>query len=110
MVVATQNPVEHHGTYPLPESQLDRFLMRLNIGYPDRASERAILRLGQSVGAARTEAGAERGRSCSMRSTPVEAVSVDESLVSYMLRNRPRPRATTNRLRSASAPRGAQAL
>src|SRR5579863_7940701 len=35
MVVATQNPVEHHGTYPLPESQLDRFLMRIRIGYPD---------------------------------------------------------------------------
>src|SRR6202171_2705321 len=44
MVVATQNPVEHHGTYPLPESQLDRFLMRLRIGYPDAASERDILR------------------------------------------------------------------
>ena len=40
MVIATQNPVEHHGTYPLPESQLDRFLMRLRIGYPD-ARERA---------------------------------------------------------------------
>ena len=35
MVIATQNPVEHHGTYPLPESQLDRFLMRLRIGYPE---------------------------------------------------------------------------
>src|SRR5438105_4329806 len=44
MVIATQNPVEHHGTYPLPESQLDRFLMRLRIGYPDPASERAIIR------------------------------------------------------------------
>src|SRR5579871_143518 len=44
MVIATQNPVEHHGTYPLPESQLDRFLMRLRIGYPDPASEREILR------------------------------------------------------------------
>src|ERR1700756_1917699 len=44
MVIATQNPVEHHGTYPLPESQLDRFLMRLRIGYPDAASERMILR------------------------------------------------------------------
>jgi MoxR-like ATPase len=40
MVVATQNPSEHHGTYPLPESQLDRFLMRLRMGYPDAASER----------------------------------------------------------------------
>ena len=44
MVIATQNPVEHHGTYPLPESQLDRFLMRVRIGYPDAASEREILR------------------------------------------------------------------
>src|SRR5579862_1166536 len=44
MVIATQNPVEHHGTYPLPESQLDRFLMRLRIGYPDPASEREIIR------------------------------------------------------------------
>src|SRR5438309_3871830 len=46
MVVATQNPVEHHGTYPLPESQLDRFLMRIRIGYPDIAAEREILRQG----------------------------------------------------------------
>jgi MoxR-like ATPase len=44
MVVATQNPVEHHGTYPLPESQLDRFLLRIRIGYPDPLSERDILR------------------------------------------------------------------
>ena len=44
MVIATQNPVEHHGTYPLPESQMDRFLMRLRMGYPDAASEREILR------------------------------------------------------------------
>jgi MoxR-like ATPase len=44
MVVATQNPIEHHGTYPLPESQLDRFLMRVNIGYPDARSEKEILR------------------------------------------------------------------
>jgi MoxR-like ATPase len=43
LVMATQNPLEHHGTYPLPESQLDRFLMRLTIGYPDEAAERRIL-------------------------------------------------------------------
>jgi MoxR-like ATPase len=45
-VVATQNPHEHHGTFPLPESQLDRFMMRLSIGYPDAASEKAILAMG----------------------------------------------------------------
>jgi MoxR-like ATPase len=46
LVVATQNPVEHHGTYPLPESQLDRFLMRVHMGYPDSHAEREILRAG----------------------------------------------------------------
>src|SRR5271169_6670517 len=48
MVIATQNPVEHHGTYPLPESQLDRFLMRIRIGYPDTAAEREIVRQGRT--------------------------------------------------------------
>jgi MoxR-like ATPase len=43
MVIATQNPIEHEGTYPLPESQLDRFLMRVSVGYPDRAAELRIL-------------------------------------------------------------------
>jgi MoxR-like ATPase len=44
LVVATQNPVEHHGTYPLPESQLDRFLMRIKMGYPSHETERDIMR------------------------------------------------------------------
>src|SRR5947208_14197590 len=44
MVLATQNPIEHHGTYPLPESQLDRFMLRLRIGYPGVADEKLILR------------------------------------------------------------------
>ena len=44
MVVATQNPIEHHGTYPLPESQLDRFMLRLRIGYPAIDDEKQILR------------------------------------------------------------------
>jgi MoxR-like ATPase len=43
LVIATQNPIEHHGTYPLPESQLDRFLLRVRMGYPDLESEREIL-------------------------------------------------------------------
>jgi MoxR-like ATPase len=44
IVIATQNPAEHHGTYPLPESQLDRFMLRLHIGYPSLADEKSILR------------------------------------------------------------------
>ena len=45
LVVATQNPIEFEGTYPLPEAQLDRFLFKLDVGYPDEADERALLRL-----------------------------------------------------------------
>jgi MoxR-like ATPase len=52
MVMATQNPIEQEGTYPLPEAQLDRFLMHVRIGYPDAASERDILRIarGEALG------------------------------------------------------------
>jgi MoxR-like ATPase len=46
LVLATQNPIEHHGTYPLPESQLDRFLLRIRMGYPEAESEKDILRAG----------------------------------------------------------------
>ncbi|MDQ6999110.1 MAG: MoxR family ATPase [Mariprofundus sp.] len=45
LVMATQNPIEQEGTYPLPEAQLDRFLMHVRIGYPDAVTEKAILRL-----------------------------------------------------------------
>ena len=43
-VLATQNPIEHEGTYPLPEAQLDRFMLKILVGYPDRESERSIIR------------------------------------------------------------------
>jgi MoxR-like ATPase len=54
MVMATQNPIEQEGTYPLPEAQLDRFLLHVKIGYPDANSEQAILRLarGEAMNAA----------------------------------------------------------
>jgi MoxR-like ATPase len=50
LVIATQNPAEHEGTYPLPESQLDRFLLRIRIGYPDRSSELAMLERESGLG------------------------------------------------------------
>src|SRR5580692_5253194 len=50
VVIATQNPVEQHGTYPLPEAQLDRFAMTLSIGYPDREDEMALLEAAVGVG------------------------------------------------------------
>ncbi|MDR2644354.1 MAG: MoxR family ATPase [Planctomycetaceae bacterium] len=48
MVIATENPMEYEGTYPLPESQLDRFLLRISVGYPDRESEMNVLRSHQT--------------------------------------------------------------
>lgn len=85
MVIATQNPLEHHGTYPLPESQLDRFLMKLSIGYPARADEAAILDLDGELGSVR-QLGAVLGASdvvamgafCSM-------VHVAAPLTAYLL-------------------------
>jgi len=47
-VIATQNPLEHSGTFPLPESQLDRFLMRIELGYPDREAEKKLLQQGET--------------------------------------------------------------
>src|SRR5450432_2014196 len=85
MVIATQNPVEHHGTYPLPESQLDRFLMRLRIGYPDAASEREILR--SEAGTAQLELlePVLTGADVLEMQRAVTQVRVDESLISYVL-------------------------
>jgi MoxR-like ATPase len=51
LVMATQNPIEQEGTYPLPEAQLDRFLLHVNVGYPDRDAERAILQLTRNEAA-----------------------------------------------------------
>ena len=84
MVIATQNPVEHHGTYPLPESQLDRFLMRIRIGYPDHAAEREIVR--QAAPTLQEHARSViSGEELMALQEAVAQVAVDEALVDYML-------------------------
>jgi len=85
LVIATQNPVEHHGTYPLPESQLDRFLMRVRMGYPDGSAEREILR--SHAGSAQLEAMQPvlSGADVLEMQHAATQVRVDESLVSYAL-------------------------
>ena len=108
MVIATQNPVEHHGTYPLPESQLDRFLMRLRIGYPDVTAERDIVRsqAGEAAGAFEPALTPE---DVLQLQGAVQRVAVEDSIVDYML-------AIVERTRSHEAlalgvsPRGSQAL
>src|SRR5947209_110600 len=85
LVMATQNPVEHHGTYPLPESQLDRFLLRVHMGYPQANSEREILRA--EAGAARLNAiePVASGAEVLAMQDEVTRVKVDDSLVDYAL-------------------------
>ena len=86
LVLATQNPVEHHGTYPLPESQLDRFLLRLRIGYPDAESEKEILRA--QAGSQPPIDGLEpllNGGDILQLQKLVTAVRVDDSLIDYAL-------------------------
>ena len=85
LVIATQNPIEHHGTYPLPESQLDRFLMRVLMGYPEGDAERAILRA--EAGAAQLESirPVLSGDEVVAMQHEVNQVRVDDSLVNYTL-------------------------
>src|SRR5437660_5343862 len=85
LVIATQNPVEHHGTYPLPESQMDRFLVRVQMTYPAADSEREILRA--QAGAARLNEVRPvlTGAEVLEMQDRVQKVRVDESLVTYTL-------------------------
>jgi MoxR-like ATPase len=85
LVLATQNPVEHHGTYPLPESQLDRFLMRVHMGYPDADAEREILRSVAGAAQLDTLKPVLTGAEVLEMQEAVTKVRVDDSLVSYAL-------------------------
>jgi len=108
MVIATQNPVEHHGAYPLPESQLDRFLMRIRIGYPDAASEREIVRQ-KAAPLPEVVLPVIAGADLAGLQDTVARVAVDESIVDYMLEIVERTRAHES-LAMGVSPRGAQML
>lgn len=108
MVIATQNPAEHHGTYPLPESQLDRFLMRLSIGYPERMSEREIIRQPDARHAGATPVIIGQ-RELLEYQEYVAGVSVDAAIVDYMLSVVEKTR-THEGLALGVSPRGSQAL
>jgi MoxR-like ATPase len=86
IVLATQNPVEHHGTYPLPESQLDRFMMRLRMGYPDMEDEKTILRQQTLRSPIERLVPVMHSEDVLALQGEVREVSVDESLVDYLIR------------------------
>ncbi|MGH9450981.1 MAG: AAA family ATPase [Terriglobia bacterium] len=85
MVIATQNPVEHHGTFPIPESQLDRFLMRVEIGYPSSESEKEILRSSSLSDPLAEMAPVMSAEEAIGIQQAVRRVSVDEALLNYMV-------------------------
>jgi len=86
MVIATQNPVEYHGTYPLPESQLDRFLMRLRMGYPGIDDEKDILLRQTSVDPSVQIDPVMSSADVLEMQTAVRRVRVDDALADYLLR------------------------
>jgi MoxR-like ATPase len=86
-VIATQNPIEHHGTYPLPEAQLDRFAMKLRIGYPDRAHESDMLAAADGMAPAADSAAPKALTPVQMRELQehVPRVAVGAAVRSYLL-------------------------
>jgi MoxR-like ATPase len=85
LVIATQNPVEHVGTYPLPESQLDRFLMKLTIGYPNSTDEKKLLRAGGAQDALEHLQPVLDSVELRELQERVSTIHVNESLVDYLM-------------------------
>ena len=109
MVVSTQNPIEHHGTYPLPESQLDRFLMRLRMGYPNAESEKEIVRnFAVTEPLAKIEAVMAAEEVAEIQQA-VRRVTVDDELVNYTLAIVEKTRQHEN-LSLGVSPRGSMSL
>ncbi len=115
LVLATQNPLEFHGTYPLPNSQLDRFLMRIRMGYPSAEAEKEILRRGISPASVEQLEPVVSNEEIEQLQAKVLEVRLEESLLDYLTRiiaatrRHPRielgasPRAALNLQRAAQA-------
>ena len=84
LVMATQNPIEHEGTYPLPEAQLDRFLLKVRVDYPSRQDERQILELGLNGRAPQASVVASR-ESLAEAVRAVQEVAIDDVLKDYIV-------------------------
>jgi len=110
LVLATQNPIEYEGTYPLPEAQLDRFLLRVGVGYPDRDEEWEVLerRLERQVDEVELRAVVDREELLEMQRA-VEDVHVDRSVGIYMVDVVGATR-TANGVQVGASPRGSLAL
>ena len=109
MVVATQNPVEYLGTYPLPESQMDRFFLRLSLGYPNEEEEKSLLRRGGTEKALNAIGAVLSPEEVLALQERVESVTVSDRLLDY-LHSIVRATRRAADLRLPVSTRGAQAL
>ena len=109
MVVATQNPVEYLGTYPLPESQMDRFFLRLSLGYPATDEEKALLRLGGTERNLATLGAVLTREEVFELQNATEQVTVADRLLDY-LHSLVAATRNSGELRLPVSTRGAQAL
>jgi len=110
LVLATQNPIEYEGTYPLPEAQIDRFLMRLNVGYPDESEEQEILKRMEHGNIHDIEVKKVIGHAdiLSMQKT-IQNVYIDKDLQKYIVKIVQSTR-SASRVEVGISPRGSIAL
>jgi MoxR-like ATPase len=110
LVIATQNPIEYEGTYPLPEAQLDRFILRISVGYPSRDDEWALLerRLERGTDDVSLNAVTDRNGLLEMQES-LEQVHVSEPLGSYIVDIVSSTR-TSQRVQVGASPRGSLAI
>jgi MoxR-like ATPase len=110
ITMATQNPIEQEGTYPLPEAQMDRFLMKMSMGYPDRQEEKAILQRRKLRG--KDEYDIEKitsPKKVVAMQKALETVHVDPAIMSYIVELVQRTR-EDHRVITGASPRASQSL
>ena len=110
VVLATQNPIEQEGTYPLPEAQMDRFLMKMSMGYPERAEEKAILARRKIRGKDDHDVGQITSpKKVVAMQKALETVHVDPAILSYIVELVQRTR-EDHRVITGASPRASQSL
>jgi MoxR-like ATPase len=109
MVIATQNPIEYHGTFPLPESQLDRFMMHIKLGYPTLEYEKRVVLEQSSFEAIESMAPVISAEEIVSMQKAVDRVKIDDSLVGYLMSIVTETR-RNDKIRLGVSPRGAQFL
>lgn len=109
MVIATQNPIEYHGTFPLPESQLDRFMMHIKLGYPTPDYEKQVVLDQLSFDAIESMSPVVSSEEIVRMQKEVDKVKVDSSLADYLLSIITATR-SNEKIRLGASPRGGQFL